>query len=82
MPLTRAPLNRALRVVHIHGGAQRFRRLSEMGLCPGAELRVLSGGAHGPVLLQVGDTRLALGSGLAEAVVVVAAGDNPATAAD
>lgn len=52
------------------------RRLAHMGIVPGVELTVLQDGG-GPVLVAVGDTRIALGRGVARGLHV-----NPPAAAD
>lgn len=69
LPLTMAESGRRLRLVSITGDARRAHRLTELGLTPGVELVVLrdDGGA---LLVAVGDTRLALGRGLAQQVLV------------
>lgn len=71
LPLTMADRGRRLRLVAIAGDARRAHRLTELGLTPGVELMVLrdDGGA---LLVAVGDTRLALGRGLAQQVLVAA----------
>ncbi|MCB0156831.1 MAG: ferrous iron transport protein A [Caldilineaceae bacterium] len=51
------------------------RRLADMGIVPGAELTVLQRGG-GPMLIAVGDTRVALGKSVARSLQVTAAGAN------
>ncbi len=59
------------RVINISKGHAAERRLFEIGLVPGASVEVVSRHPFkGPLLLQVGDTRLAVGQGIAEAVEV------------
>ena len=70
MPLAQAPRGRWVRVVEIHGGHERFRRLSAMGLYPDARVQVLSAGKWGPVIVKCGETRLAVGRNVAQAVLV------------
>lgn len=69
LPLTMAGDGQRVRLLSIAGDARRAHRLTEMGLTPGVELVVLrdDGGA---LLIAVGDTRLALGRGLAQTVLV------------
>ena len=54
-------------VVAIHGGYMARHRLSELGLAVGARARVEK---NRPLIISVGDTRLALGHGLARKVDV------------
>ncbi|MBA4194815.1 MAG: ferrous iron transport protein A [Comamonadaceae bacterium] len=56
-------------VVALHGGLGLVRRLSEMGLNVGSELRVLQRQNGGLVVLR-GGTRLALGGGMAQKILV------------
>ncbi len=58
-------------VVKISTGHAAERRLFEIGLVPGASVEVVSRHPFkGPLLLQVGNTRVAVGQGIAEAVEV------------
>ncbi|NLO20908.1 MAG: ferrous iron transport protein A [Syntrophomonadaceae bacterium] len=58
-------------VVGIKKGHASERRLFEIGLVPGARVEVLSRHPFkGPLLLQVGNCRLALGQGIATMVEV------------
>ncbi len=58
-------------VVKITKGHAAERRLFEIGLVPGANVEVISRHPFkGPLLLQVGNARLAVGQGIAEAVEV------------
>ncbi len=58
-------------VIKINKGHAAERRLFEMGLVPGTKVQVLSRHPFkGPLLLQVGHSRLALGQGIAKIVEV------------
>ena len=71
-PLTAAPTDAPLRVVSIQGGRGFQHRLIGMGLKVGSVLTVLhaAGGGVGPTLVAVGDTRLAIGHGMAQRILV------------
>ena len=71
-PLNTAPTATPLRVVTIEGGHGFQHRLISMGLNVGSTLTVMHGadGKGGPTLVAVGDTRLAIGHGMAERVFV------------
>ncbi len=59
------------RVVFTRGGGTACQRIADMGLCPGAEVKVVNAAPfQGPVELEVRGTRLALGRGLADKVYV------------
>lgn len=53
-----------------HGARRILRRLLDLGITTGCEFKVIQGGGHGPVLLQVRGTRVALGHGLAGKLLV------------
>jgi ferrous iron transport protein A len=58
-------------VVKVTKGHAAERRLFEIGLVPGTRVEVLSRHPFkGPLLLQIGEARVALGMGIAEAVEV------------
>ena len=50
------------------------RRLADLGLTPGTEIGIVSCGRPGPVVLEVRGSRLALGWGVADKIVVRAMG--------
>lgn len=56
--------------MEVAGGVGMRTRLAGMGVVPGARLRVL-GNDGGPLLILCGETRLALGRGMAHRVLVV-----------
>ncbi len=57
-------------VVDLRGGPNFRSRLYAMGLAPGAIVRVLENYPRGPVIVEAGGTRLALGKGMAAKVLV------------
>ncbi len=69
--LDSAPAGIPLRVAAIQGGREVRARLSALGILPGTMLRVVNRGPlGGPVLVDVGGTRVAIGRGLARKVAV------------
>jgi len=69
LPLAMASENVAVRVVAIQGGAGLARRLTEMGLHVGSEI-VVRQRQGGGLVLSRGETRLALGGGMAHKIMV------------
>ena len=57
-------------VRQLRGGGDLVSRLAAMGLTAGAFLVVLQNTGHGPMLVSVRDTRIALGRGEAIKVLV------------
>lgn len=68
-PLAMADEGASVRVVALHGGEQLGRRATEMGLNVGAELVVRQREAGGLVVMR-GETRFALGGGMAHRILV------------
>ena len=59
------------RVVQIDGGAGLANRLSSLGIRPGKRItKVSSMLMRGPVTVQLGGTRLAIGFGMANKIIV------------
>jgi ferrous iron transport protein A len=69
-PLATASENTTLRVVAIHGGAGLARRLAEMGLVVGSEITVCQRQGGGGLVVMRGETRFALGGGMAHRILV------------
>jgi ferrous iron transport protein A len=54
------------------GGGVDFRsRVAALGFTPGVEIRMLQNRGHGPVLVTLRDTRIALGRGEASKILVL-----------
>ena len=68
-PLTRLRVGQPACLVCVQGDPRQRRRLAELGLTPGVEMRVLQN-RGGPLLVSVRDSRLALGRGMAERIDV------------
>ena len=81
-PLRTLPVGGHARIVRIDGGRKLTRRLLGLGLRVGSEIAVLHHRGRG-VVLASGDTRVALGGGIADKLLVqpVVAADPAATAA-
>ena len=70
MPLAMASPGSTVSVVGIAGGRGLARKLTDMGLTPGARVRVISSQAPGPVMIELRGSRLALGHGVSTRVMV------------
>ena len=71
-PLMMADEGARVRVVALNGGAGLDRRMTEMGLNVGAELVVRQRQGGGLVVMR-GETRFALGGGMAHKIMVMPA---------
>ncbi|MGD6808826.1 MAG: FeoA family protein [Candidatus Bathyarchaeia archaeon] len=70
IPLSILPFGTEAKITKIIGGCNLTKRLSEMGLTNGTKIKVVSDPCGGPVLIEVRDTRLALGRGVATKIYV------------
>jgi Fe2+ transport system protein FeoA len=68
--LDQLPTGALGKVRALRGGSQLASRLATLGLTPGTPLAVLRNNAHGPLLVMVRETRLALGRGEASKILV------------
>mgnify|MGYP006305185303 CR=1 FL=1 len=69
-PLPTIPPGQRVQVVSIAAGHRATRRLQDMGLIPGVEIRVLQSRGEGALMLAIGDSRLAVARGIAHKVLV------------
>lgn len=69
MPLAMVRPGEQVILVAVNAGWGLARRLADMGLYPGVNLRVIWG-HPGPLVVQVGSSRLALGHGMAQKIMV------------
>ncbi len=70
MPLRMAQPGETVRLVALHGGHQMRRRLADMGLTLNMPLRLVQRNGHGPVIVDVKGTRLAIGRGMSHHIMV------------
>ena len=69
-PLSTIAAGKQVKVVSIDAGWGLQRRLADMGLTPGLEVRVVGSQRPGSVVLDVRGSRLALGRGVANKILV------------
>jgi ferrous iron transport protein A len=70
MPLAMAGAGKQLEVVGVNSGHGLQRRLADMGLVPGVHIMVMNGCHSGPFLIDIRGTRLGLGFGIAQKIMV------------
>lgn len=59
-----------VRIVGVNAGRGMITRLAAMGMSPGVEVRVVSSGHGGPLVVEVRGTRFALGHGMSDKICV------------
>ena len=70
IPLSLIDIGRKARLHTVCAGRELTARLASMGLVPGTELEVISKSARGPLVVLVGETRLVLGRGMVNKILV------------
>jgi ferrous iron transport protein A len=59
------------RIIGIQGGYNLLKKLEKIGIREGVEIvKITSEFATGPVVIQVGNTELAIGHGMAKKIIV------------
>jgi ferrous iron transport protein A len=64
------PNGESVQIRAVQGGFSLLSRLASLGFTIGAHLRVIQNCGHGPILVSVRDTRVALGRGEAMKILV------------
>jgi len=70
MPLAMVNPGEVVTVVSVRAGWGLTRRLADMGLVPGTTLRVINSQMSGPVIIDLRGSRLVLGHGVAQKIIV------------
>jgi ferrous iron transport protein A len=60
----------SVQITRMEGGHQFLSRLASLGFTPGAWVQVVQNYGHGPIIVSLRDTRVALGRGEAEKILV------------
>ena len=74
MPLVMASPSERVCIVGFRGGKGMERRLTSMGLNQGAEVEVIKSSGPGALIVASGETRIALGFGMAKKILVTTTG--------
>lgn len=70
MPLTIVQSGKRVYVVGMTGGGGLRGRLAAMGLVPGTQIEVIRNLSPGPVIINVRGSRIMLGHGMAQKIMV------------
>lgn len=70
MPLAMAHPGEEVTIVDIRAGRGLTRRLADMGLTPKTTIRVINSQMPGPILIDLRGSRLVLGFGVAQKIMV------------
>lgn len=73
--LSALPAGKTATVAELQGGRGFTTRMAALGFTPGAEVTMIQNFGHGPVIVMVRGTRIALGRGEAEHVWITPNGD-------
>jgi len=76
MPLAMLPVGVKGKITKVHGGRRLVRRLSDMGFTPDTEVIIVHShashnpGRGGPLVVEIKDSRIALGRGIAMKIMI------------
>lgn len=59
-----------VKVLKISGGRGLVRRMTDLGLRPGAEIEIISASRNGSFIIRLGEQRLGVGFGVAKKIFV------------
>jgi len=70
-PLSNVKAGQKVRVVSIDAGRGLAGRLLAMGIIPNSEIAMLTESSSGPVVIEVKGSKVMLGRGMAQKIIVV-----------
>lgn len=70
IPLAFLPNGSECEIIEFRGGRGMVQQMAKMGVIPFTKIRMVSSNFPGPVLIDVKDSRIALGSGIAMKIIV------------
>ena len=70
IPLTMASSCETITVTGFRAGSGLQRRLADMGFTQGVQIKIISSEPRGPMLIELRGSRLALGRGVAQHILV------------
>ena len=70
IPLTMVLSGKKVKIVSLTGGRGMQERLVSMGMGPGSEIEVIRRGDPGPFIVAIGEARMAIGTGMAQKIMV------------
>ncbi len=79
VPLSSLSAGESGAVVRLEGGTGLIGRLAALGFTPGATVEVVRNSRHGPLIVSVLDTQIALGRGQAARVYVARQAERPSS---
>ena len=62
--------NRKVKLKEIAWGTKLKKKLNDMGLTPGVVFNIVSATGHGPIVIDLRGTRLALGRGVVSKIII------------
>lgn len=70
-PLSAVGVGETVKLVRVEAGRGLNNRLASMGLVPNVEITVVSSGRPGPFIISVKDSKMMLGRGMAQKIMVL-----------
>ena len=69
-PLSEVAEGQTVNIIRIDGGRGLRVRLTTMGLLPNTQVTVIHNGRSGPFVISVKNSKMALGSGIVDKIIV------------
>ncbi len=69
-PLLKARIGSQVIIDELKGGPGFYRRLIDMGLLPGTNIEIISGGTNGPIIIAKDGIRIGIGARMAAKIFV------------
>lgn len=57
-------------IVRLNGGKNFFEKMNSLGIYKGAEIEIINKFHNGPIIIKIGESRLAIGRRMAERIFV------------
>lgn len=70
LPLSETRPGDVVRLVRLNGGRRMCARLAHMGLYPGVQVTIVSGGEGAPVIIRKGQSTISIGKGMSGKILV------------
>ena len=70
VPITLIPENKTVKLSKIEGGLHLKRRLMDLGFVPNATIKIIKNSYFGPLIVELKDSRLAIGRGEAQNIFI------------
>ncbi len=68
--LSKARENSVVKIAGFNCGFRLIARLNELGIYKGAKIKILKNDGHGPIVLKIKESRIAIGRGESQKILI------------